>query len=135
VAVRENKLVGFIWIKRDGYQEDEVRCHYVLRPASQLAWDFDAYVAPEFRVSRAFSQLWEAANEYLRDLGCRWTISRISAFNAMSLRSHQRLGTVHLHTGYFVVLGSAQVSIFSCRPYVHVATGASDGPEIVLNPP
>jgi hypothetical protein len=79
--------------------------------------------------------LWGAANEYLHDLGCRWTISRISAFNAMSLRSHQRLGIVHLHTGYFIVLGPVQISVFSCRPYVHVTIGRSPGPEIVLMAP
>jgi len=135
VAVRGSKLAGFIWIKQDSYQEDEVKCHYVLRPSTQLAWDFDAYVAPEFRMSRVFSQLWEAANEYLRDLGLRWTISRISAFNAASLRSHQRLGLVHMHTGYFLVLGPVQISIFSCRPYVHVATGPSRGPELVFAAP
>jgi hypothetical protein len=109
VAVRGDKLVGFIWIKQDSYQEDEVRCHYVLRPSNQLAWDFDAYVAPEFRMSRAFSQLWDAANEYLRGLGRRWTISRISAFTAESLRSQHRLGLTHLHTGYFLVLGPVQI--------------------------
>jgi L-amino acid N-acyltransferase YncA len=135
VAVREGKLVGFIWIKQDSYREDEVRCHYVLRPSTQLAWDFDAYVAPEFRMSRAFSQLWDAANNYLRSLGRRWTISRISAFNAASLRSHQRLGLTRLDTGYFLVLGPVQISVFSCRPYVHVATRRSRGPELVFTTP
>jgi hypothetical protein len=135
VAAQGSKLVGFIWIKQESYDEDEVKCHYVLRPSTQLAWDFDAYVAPEFRMSRAFSQLWEAANDYLRDLGFRWTISRISAFNAASLRSHQRLGLLHLHTGHFLVAGPVQVSIFSCRPYVHVAIGRSRGPELVLMAP
>jgi hypothetical protein len=135
VAAQGSKLVGFIWIKQDSYQEDEVRCHYVLRPSTQLAWDFDAYVAPEFRMSRAFSQLWQAANEYLRDLGRRWTISRISAFNAESLRSHQRLGLRRLHTGYFLILGRVQISTFSCRPYIHVATGRSRGPELVFTAP
>jgi hypothetical protein len=135
VAVRGDKLVGFIWTKQGSYQEDEVRCHYVLRPSNQLAWDFDAYVAPEFRMSRAFSQLWDAANEYLRELGRRWTISRISAFNAASLRSHQRLGLTRLHTGYFLVLGPVQISLFSCRPYVHVATHGSRGPELVFTAP
>ena len=135
VAAQGSKLVGFIWIKQDSYDEDEVKCHYALQPSTQLAWDFDAYVAPEFRMSRAFSQLWEAANDYLRDLGYRWTISRISAFNAASLRSHQRLGLVRLHTGHFLVLGPVQVSIFSCRPYAHIAIGRSRGPELVFTAP
>lgn len=135
VAAQGSRLVGFIWIQRDSYDEDEVKCHYVLQPSTALAWDFDAYVAPEFRMSRAFSQLWDAANAYLRDLGCRWTISRISAFNAESLRSHKRLGLVHLHTGHFLVVGPVQISVFSCRPYVHVAIGRSRGPELVLKAP
>ena len=135
VAEQANKLVGFIWIKQDDYHEDEVRCHYVLRPANQLAWDFDAYVAPEFRMSRAFAQLWEAANEYLREHDFRWTISRISAFNATSLASHKRLGIVHLHTGFFVVLGPLQFSAFSCAPYVHIAFGSSSEPELIFHAP
>lgn len=135
VAERADRLVGFIWIKQDSYHEDEVRCHYVLRPANQLAWDFDAYVAPEFRMSRAFAQLWEAANEYLREHDYRWTISRISAFNAASLASHKRLGIVHLHTGLFVTLGRVQFSLFSCAPYVHIAVETSSYPELVFHAP
>jgi GNAT superfamily N-acetyltransferase len=135
VAEQANKLVGFIWIKQNSYHEDEVRCHYVLQPPTRLAWDFDAFVAPEFRMSRAFAQLWEAANEYLREHGYRWTISRISAFNAASLASHKRLGAVHLHTGVFMVLGPLQFSAFSCAPYVHIGFGSSSEPELTFHAP
>jgi hypothetical protein len=134
-AEQASRFVGFIWIKQDSYREDEVRCHYVLQPPTRLAWDFDAYVAPDFRMSRAFVQLWDAANEYLRDNGCRWTISRISAFNANSLAAHKRLGIVHLHTGFFVVLGPMQLSTFTCAPYIHIGFASSRGPELVLHAP
>jgi GNAT superfamily N-acetyltransferase len=135
VAERAGKLVGFIWIKREDYWEDEVRCQYVLQPAARLAWDFDAYVAPEFRMSRAFAQLWEAANRFLRDHGCEWTVSRISAFNAASLAAHRRLGIVHLHTGVFVAAGPMQFAVFTCSPYLHIAVSRARCPRLVFGPP
>lgn len=135
VAARADTLVGCLWIKRENYWEDEVRCHYVLQPAARLAWDFDAYVDPQFRMGRAFAQLWDAANEYLREQGCLWSISRISAFNAASLAAHKRLGLVHLHTGIFLVVGSVQLAGFSCFPYLHLSVGPSRCPRLVFRPP
>ncbi len=135
VAERTGELVGFIWIKLERYEEDEVRCDYLLDPAQGLAWDFDAWVAPEFRMTRGFVQLWEAANEYLRQQDCRWSLSRISAFNPVSLTSHRRLGAVHLHAGLFVVLGRTQLALFSCRPYVHVGFGVASRPRLSFHLP
>lgn len=135
VAERAERFVGFVWIQQNSYCEDEVRCRYVLQPATRLVWDFDAYVTPKFRMSRAFAQLWEAANQYFRDQGYRWTISRISAFNTHSLASHRRLGAVHIDTGLFVVIGTFQLSVFSCAPYIHIAWGPSKVPELVFRQP
>ncbi len=129
VAEQAGRLVGFLWIKQESYCEDEVRCHYFLHPPDQLVWDFDTYVAPEFRMSRAFAQLWEAANEFLRERGYRWSISRISAFNAGSLASHRRLGIVHLNAGIFLVSGPVQLAAFSQRPFLHVAIGPRHSPK------
>lgn len=134
-AEQSGKLVGFVWIKRESYCEDEVRCRYLLDPAGELAWDFDAWIAPEFRMSRAFAQLWEAANQFLRDQGCRWTVSRMSAFNAASLASHRRLGIVHLHTGVFLTAGPVQFAMFSCVPYLHIAVRPGSCPRLVFHPP
>lgn len=135
VAERNGVLVGFIWLKLDRHEEDEVRCDYLLDSGQGIAWDFDAWVAPEFRMTRAFVHLWEAANEYLRQHGCRWSVSRISAFNPVSLASHRRLGAVHLDTGLFLALGSAQLALFSCRPYLHVGVGAGSRPKLRFRPP
>ncbi len=135
VAERDGTLIGFIWIKLERYEEDEVRCDYLLNSAGRLAWDFDAWVAPEFRMTRAFVQLWGVANEYLRECGCRWSASRISAFNPVSLAAHRRLGARRLHTGFFLVAGSAQLALFSCRPYVHFGIGARSRPKLMLRPP
>jgi len=135
VAERDAKLVGFIWIKREIYCEDEVRCHYRLDPATRLVWDFDAYVTPAFRHGRAFAQLWEATNRFLRAHGYRWTVSRISAFNAGSLAAHRRLGIVHLHSGLFVAAGLVQLALFSCPPYLHVSARPTRCPEIFFRAP
>jgi len=135
VAERNGNLVGFIWIKLGRYEEDEVRCDYVLDPAGGIAWDFDAWVAPEFRMSRAFVQLWNAANDYLRSRGCRWSASRISAFNPVSLASHRRLGAVNLFTGVFIVFDSMQLAMFTCPPYFHLGFGAHSRPQLMFRAP
>ena len=132
VAENAGNLVGFIWIRLDGYDEDEVRCEYLLDPVGQLAWDFDAYVAPEFRMSRAFVQLWEAANDFLRRHGYLWTASRISAFNPASLASHRRFGAEHRHTALFLVVGRVQLALLSLRPYIHISAGRASRPAVVL---
>ncbi len=133
VAETAGSLVGFIWIRLDRYDEDEVRCNYVLHPIGEVAWDFDAYVAPEFRMTRAFVQLWEAANEYLRRHGYLWTASRISAFNPTSLASHARFGAVHRHTALFLVVGPFQLTLLSLPPYVHMGARQASRPPLVLH--
>ena len=132
VAENAGNLVGFIWIRLDRYDEDEVRCEYLLDPVGQLAWDFDAWVAPEFRMSRAFVQLWEGANEFLRGHGYLWTASRISAFNPASMASHRRFGAEHRHTAFFLVVGPFQLALLSLRPYVHLSAGRAGRPAVVL---
>jgi hypothetical protein len=135
VAERDGEAIGFIWLKFDSYEEDEVRCLYLLEPAKEMAWDFDAFIAPRFRMSRAFVQLWDAAFERLREHGCRWSVSRISAFNPGSLNSQRRLGAVHLHTAVFTAVGPAQLTLLSCRPFVHLSLGRRSRPTIVLHLP
>jgi hypothetical protein len=135
VAENSGNLVGFIWLRLDRYDEDEVRCDYRLEPRGVLAWDFDAYVAPEFRMSRAFVQLWEAANDFLRRHGYYWTASRISAFNPASLASHRRFGAEHLHTALFLVVGPVQLALLTLRPFIHLGVTRGRRPVVTLRPP
>jgi GNAT superfamily N-acetyltransferase len=135
VAERDGEAVGYIWLKLDRYEEDEVRCEYRLHPAGRAAWDFDAFIVPKSRMTRAFMQLWEAAFERLRELGCRWSASRISAFNPGSLNSQRRLGAILLHTGVFLAFGPVQFTLLSCRPFVHLAFNRRSRPTIVLRLP
>jgi GNAT superfamily N-acetyltransferase len=115
------KFVGFIWLKEGQYNEDEVRCRYLLMPRAEAVWDFDVYVEPQFRLGRAFSRLWDAAYDFMRSKGYRWSLSRVSAFNAASLTSHTRLGAVRVGWAVFLLMGPVQLALHSGAPYVHLA--------------
>jgi hypothetical protein len=135
VAEKDGELAGFIWIQPGSYMEDEVRCLYVLEPMGSAAWDFDVWVAPQFRFTRAFARLWDAANSFMRDRGYAWSVSRISAFNPESLAAHRRLGIRQLCTGVFVLLGKVQVALISRAPYVHIALSRQQHPVLHLHLP
>jgi hypothetical protein len=81
VADIDGKFAGFIWLAFNYYNEDEVRCRYELINSQKSAWDYDVYVAPEFRLGRTFSRLWATANTEMSKRGIRWCFSRISVFN------------------------------------------------------
>lgn len=108
-AAVKGRFAGFLWLVFGTYDEDEVRCRYELS-GENLCWDYDMHVEPEFRMGRSFIRLWDAANALLRERGICWSISRISAFNPVSLNSHARLGTRLLGKVTFLVLGPLQIS-------------------------
>lgn len=129
------ELAGFIWLLCGSYREDEVRCRFTPRPASDAAWDFDVYVLPRFRLGRFFVRLWEQANHYLRARSIRWTISRISAFNSGSVSTHAKLGAVTLGWAIFLKCGRWQLMLSDLKPYAHVSFNAHSVPEILLFAP
>ncbi len=135
VALRQEVFVGYLWIQEGDYMEDEVRCRYQLAPPGAAVWDFDVYVTPEMRLSRAFALLWSAANAYLRSRGFKWSMSRISGFNPHSLASHRRMGIVRLASGTFLVAGRLQVSMLTCAPFLHIGMRDSQFPVVLFSPP
>jgi hypothetical protein len=128
-------FAGFIWIQHAAYEEDEVRCTYVLTEPDTCVWDFDVYVEPRFRVGRTMGRLWAFVDAELAARGLRWSLSRISAFNAASLAAHARLGTVELGRASFLQLGSWQLAVLPHRPFVHVSAAGRAGPRLLLRPP
>ena len=118
---KDSELVGFLWLHRGPYREDEVRAVFAPKPAASAAWDFDVYVAPAYRLSRAFGRLWDAANEELRSEGVRWCHSRISAFNLSSIAVHEKLGARQVGWAGFLCLGGFQLMVSSLKPWVHVS--------------
>lgn len=128
-------FAGFLWITFGPYDEDEVRCRFVTLPAQTTSWDFDVYVDPAFRMGRAFIRLWQAANACLRERKVEWTLSRISAFNDDSLRSHARLGGMRIASAAFLCVGSIQVTVASVRPWLHVSFSPASQPALMLRAP
>ncbi|MCK0510763.1 GNAT family N-acetyltransferase [Aromatoleum buckelii] len=126
---------GFLWLARDAYEEDEVRCRYELAQPDCSAWDFDVYVEPEYRIGRTFARLWDAANSHLDGQGVRWSFSRISTFNPASLSSHSRLGVRKLYTATFLCLGKLQVAVIGAPPFVHFSLSPASRPVLRLHPP
>lgn len=118
----KGRFAGFIWLAKNAYEEDEIRCRYELHPPETCAWDFDVYVAPEYRIGRTFSKLWEAANAYLAQLGIQWSLSRISSFNTASLAAHGRLKLQKLCSATFVTLGPLQISFLPGRARMHLTS-------------
>lgn len=128
-AFRGEAAIGCLWLCFGGYVEDEVASVFRPWPGDRAAWDFDLYIDPKYRVGFAFARLWDAAYAYLRERGYRWTVSRISAFNAVSLNSHAKLGAVRVGSLLVLRAGGVQVSFSSLRPYVNVGMGAKTMPE------
>jgi len=120
VAENNGRFAGFLWLARDAYEEDEIRCRYELSQAATCAWDFDVYVAPEYRIGRTFARLWDAANEHLSQAGVHWSLSRISAFNRASISAHRRLGIRKLCSATFLTLGPLQISFLPGQMRIHL---------------
>lgn len=134
-ATVDGRFAGFLWWQHGRYEEDEVRCTYVLADAEQAVWDYDVYVEPHFRFGRTLARLWQAANDHLRGKGIAWTFSRISAFNPASLSSHARLGMKARHGATFWVFGRLQIGFFDIPPYIHVSLSDTRRPVLRLSLP
>jgi hypothetical protein len=135
VARSGDRFTGFLWLARDGYDEDEVRCRYELVRPAECVWDYDVYVEPDFRIGRTFARLWDTANRHLADTGVRWSFSRISAFNLASLQAHCRLGLQRLFSATFICLGNVQLALIGAAPYIHLSLSSQSRPALQLRPP
>lgn len=126
------RFAGFAWFNLDGYREDEVRCDFRWTPVRDCAWDYDIYVEPDFRGGLVFARLWDEMNSRYRDLGVRWSLSRISVFKPESLASHGRLGLKRLGRASFLQLGSWQIGSSRYGRRWHFSRSDSDRYELVV---
>lgn len=131
-ALVDGEFAGFIWLQRVRYEEDEVRCSYVLPDPMTTIWDFDVYIEPRFRLGRTFARLWDAANQHLAAEGVRWSFSRISAFNAHSLAAHRRLHTEIVGSLLFAVAGKRQMLLWSTGVGVERPTSVDAAPVVTF---
>jgi hypothetical protein len=134
-AFEGTHFLGYVWLLLGAYEEDEVRCRFIPMPEGKAAWDFDVYVVPRYRFGMGFLRLWDEANRYLKERGIQWTMSRISAFNAVSLASHRRLGARVVGHAVFVVLGPCQLAVTTVFPFVRLSIGTRNEPRIRVYPP
>lgn len=135
VVTVDGVFAGHIWIAERAFDEDEVRCRFVLPCQPLCCWDFDVYVSPQYRAGRTMARLWQAVDADLSRRGHAWTLSRIARGNRASLLAHERLGALPLATVNFLVLGPLQVMYGSCRPWVHIGVARMSQPAIELPAP
>ncbi|MDD2759554.1 MAG: hypothetical protein PHH11_04605, partial [Methylomonas sp.] len=83
--------------------------------------DFDVYVEPKYRLSPTFLKLWDEASARLLREGVSWSLSRISAFNTMSLSSHKRMGAKIIGWAVFFQMAGIQLTISSLKPFLHIS--------------
>lgn len=127
-AFKDETFVGYHWHLHGCYREDEVRAAYLPEPSGAAVWDFDVHVEPGFRLGVAFLRLWDEANAMLAQQGVRWSCSRISAYNAESMKSHTRLAATKMGCSIFLKAGSWQIVFSTIRPYVHLSFRAQSTP-------
>jgi len=135
VAAVKGCFAGSLWLARGAYDEDEVRCRFVLGDAARSVWDFDVYVEPRFRFGRTLARLWKAVDQSLAAEGVEWSFSRISLFNPASATAHARLGALRVGTALFFVIGPVQFALHTQAPFVHLSLVASRRPSLTLWPP
>jgi hypothetical protein len=132
LARREGQVVGQLWISTRPYTEPFHRAEFSVFPAGQAAWDFDMAIVDDARNGFVFARLWEACRVYLSSKGVRYTYSRVSAFNAASLRAHARLGMMRIHTMTYLSVGSIELMVANVAPYVCVSWSNTSVPRVTL---
>ena len=133
-AFKDDQFVGYMWFCSQQYEEDEVRCTYVLGQADQSVFDFDFYIFPEHRMGLAFASLWHGANKFLGQQGIRYTFSRLTRFNVASRRAHRHLGWRLVGRALFLQLGRFEMMLATIAPYVSTSLATSRRVRLTLRP-
>ena len=133
-AFRKGNLIGYMWFCFGTYEEDEVRCTYVLPPGDESVFDFDLYLFPKHRLGVGFTGIWNGANEYLRTRGIRFSFSRLSRFNLASKRAHDRLGWKLVGRAIFLKAGGVELMVATISPYIHLSVRKSNRVRLRLRP-
>lgn len=116
---RNERLLGYVWLCFGSYREDEARCTYEV-PPGEAAFDFDLVVLPEFRMGLGFAAVWHCTTEYLRNRGVELSFSRVTHFNLISRRSHDRLGSIRIGRILILKLSGLEILISTRSPYIHL---------------
>lgn len=128
-------LIGYMWFREGAYEEDEVRCTYVVSPSHQAVFDFDFYLLPEHRMGTAFASLWNGAFAELSRRGIRYSYSRMTRFNLASRRAHRRLGGAVVGRATFLKLFGMEIMLSTIAPFVSLSLSDRRRVRLVLEPP
>ena len=120
-AFRNEKFIGYIWFNFSSYEEDEVRCTFILTPEEEATFDFDLYIFPKYRMGLGFIGIWNGANEYLRRRGVKFSFSRLNRFNIASRKAHQHLGCKCVGRAVFLKAGPLELMLGSIFPYLNLS--------------
>ena len=134
-AYRKGDLIGYLWWCRTAYEEDEVRCTYVLAEPERAAFDFDFYILPEHRMGTAFMAVWHGANQLFRERGIHYSCSRMTRFNSASRRAHRRLGARCVGRAFFLQVGPLEIMISSLQPRAVVSIARSRRVRLFIDAP
>lgn len=133
-AYRKGTLIGYLWLCFDAYDEDEVRCRYLLSPPGKAVFDFDLYIFPEHRMGLGFVGIWNGVNEYLRARGIDFTFSRLTRYNLPSRRAHAHLGWRRVANAVFLQAWNLEVMFATIAPFVSMTVRRSGRVELRLSP-
>ncbi|MGO9516694.1 MAG: GNAT family N-acetyltransferase [Candidatus Korobacteraceae bacterium] len=133
-AFQKGQFIGHIWFCFHAYEEDEVRCTFVLPEGNQAVFDFDLYVFPEYRMGLGFAGIWNGANEFLRRRGVKLSYSRLTRFNLASRRAHRQLGARRVGRMLVLQVWHVEFMIATVSPYVHLSLQAGNRVRVKLRP-
>jgi hypothetical protein len=133
-AFEKGVLIGYMWFCHKTYDEDEVRCTYVLGSEHESVFDFDFYLFPEHRMGLGFVGLWNGANAFLNRRGIRYTFSRLTRFNVASRRAHQHLGWKLVGRALFLQAWRIEVMVATLFPYAHISIKKTGRVHLTLRP-
>lgn len=127
---QDNDIAGCAWFTQQQYHEDEVRCVFDFSGLPKHVWDYDVYVFPKYRLSRMFMRMWQHAEETLYTQGFTNSLSRITAYNIHSIKSHERLGAKKLNWICFVNILGGQFMFAPMAPYLHLSLTKKSLPRV-----
>lgn len=134
-AHRDGELAGYLWVQQAAFADRDAGCAFVPVPAGRAAWDYDLWIAPDWRMSRAFQRLWDAAHTELRARGIEWTLSCVHAANRASQAAHARLGAQVVGHAWIVRIGTRQLAAFTQPPFLDLNLFTGRRARVVVRPP
>jgi hypothetical protein len=125
-ALQKNQFIGHIWFCFHTYEEDEVRCTFVLPEGNEAVFDFDLFLFPEYRMGLGFVGIWNGANDFLRSRGIKCSFSRLTRFNLASRRAHAQLGAQRMGRVFVLRAWRMEFMVATIPPFVHLSLGKQD---------